>query len=592
MRSTGEIVRVSGAVVAARGMRGAQMYEVVRVGRDRLVGEIVELEEDVATIQVYENTDGVAPGEPVLPTGMPLSVELGPGLLGRIYDGIQRPLRVLQDIAGDFILRGIQAPPLDRAARWDFVPDRQVGDRVGPGDPLGTVPEGRILTHRVLVPPGVSGRLAAIAPAGSYTIEDTIASIESGGTVREVRMLRSWPVRTARPFRRKLEPLLPLISGQRMLDTFFPLAKGGTAALPGPFGAGKTVVQHQLAKYVNADIIVYVGCGERGNEMADVLRQFPALVDPATGESIMQRTVLIGNTSNMPVAAREASIYTGITIAEYYRDMGYDVALMADSTSRWAEAMREISGRLEEMPGEQGYPAYLASRLADFYERAGRVEVEGSPARTGSISIIGSVSPPGGDFSEPVTQNTLRVVKVLWALDADLAHRRHFPAVNWLTSYSAYGEMVRGWWTEHAGPRWAENRAAMMAVLQKESELLETVQLVGEDVLPEEDKLVLLQAALIRDAFLIQPAFHPVDTFCPPQKQYAMLELLARFYGRAREAVRAGALAAAIHGLAVKNRLERMGIVPDAEFAAEYASIEKEMDEAFAAVRGGPRIRR
>ncbi|MDI6718259.1 MAG: V-type ATP synthase subunit A [Methanomicrobiales archaeon] len=592
MRSTGEIVRVSGAVVAARGMRGAQMYEVVRVGRDRLVGEIVELEEDVATIQVYENTDGVAPGEPVLPTGMPLSVELGPGLLGRIYDGIQRPLRVLQDIAGDFILRGIQAPPLDRAARWDFVPDRQVGDRVGPGDPLGTVPEGRILTHRVLVPPGVSGRLAAIAPAGSYTIEDTIASIESGGTVREVRMLRSWPVRTARPFRRKLEPLLPLISGQRVLDTFFPLAKGGTAALPGPFGAGKTVVQHQLAKYVNADIIVYVGCGERGNEMADVLRQFPALVDPATGESIMQRTVLIGNTSNMPVAAREASIYTGITIAEYYRDMGYDVALMADSTSRWAEAMREISGRLEEMPGEQGYPAYLASRLADFYERAGRVEVEGSPARTGSISIIGSVSPPGGDFSEPVTQNTLRVVKVLWALDADLAHRRHFPAVNWLTSYSAYGEMVRGWWTEHAGPRWAENRAAMMAVLQKESELLETVQLVGEDVLPEEDKLVLLQAALIRDAFLIQPAFHPVDTFCPPQKQYAMLELLARFYGRAREAVRAGALAAAIHGLAVKNRLERMGIVPDAEFAAEYASIEKEMDEAFAAVRGGPRIRR
>jgi len=592
MSIQGEIILVSGAVVKAKQMRGAQMYEVVRVGNDRLIGEIVELLEDVATVQVYESTDGVAPGEPVIPTGIPLSVELGPGLLGRIYDGIQRPLEMMRDLSGDFIVRGVTAPALDRTARWLFVPERRQGDPVSPGDVLGTVMETRVLAHRVLVPPGVSGRISGIVPEGHYTIEDPLVTVSTPGGDMQVQMLQHWPVRTARPSRAKLEPRYPLISGQRVLDTFFPLAKGGTAALPGPFGAGKTVVQHQLAKYVNAHVIVYVGCGERGNEMADVLRQFPALIDPATGETIMNRTVLIGNTSNMPVAAREASVYTGITIAEYYRDMGYDVALMADSTSRWAEAMREISGRLEEMPGEQGYPAYLASRLADFYERAGLVEVQGSPDRTGSISVIGSVSPPGGDFSEPVTQNTLRVVKVLWALDADLAHRRHFPAVNWLTSYSTYVDMVRGWWEEHGGPDFVEYRAELISALQKESELQETVQLVGEDVLPEQDKLILLMAELIRDSFLIQPAFHPVDTYTPPEKQYAMLSLLVRFFRLARDAIDNGVMAAAISGLEVKGRLERMGIVENDRFPVEYTSVESAMNDAFAELRAQPQARR
>ncbi|MDD5419124.1 MAG: V-type ATP synthase subunit A [Methanomicrobiaceae archaeon] len=587
MTLTGEVVRISGAVVSARRLAGAQMYEVVRVGDDRLVGEIVVLDRDVATIQVYEDTEGIAPGEPVTTTGMPLSVELGPGLLGSIYDGIQRPLDVLRDAGGDFIVRGLTAPGLRRDTAWDFTPAVRPGDRVEGGDILGSVVETEVHEHRVMLPPGVQGRVEEIAPAGRYTVDEIVAAVRGGGRTRRIRMRQYWPVRKPRPIRMRLEPINPLISGQRVIDTFFPLVKGGTAALPGPFGAGKTVVQHQLAKYVNAGIIVYVGCGERGNEMADVLRQFPALVDPTTGRSLMNRTVLIGNTSNMPVAAREASVYTGITIAEYFRDMGYDVALMADSTSRWAEAMREISGRLEEMPGEQGYPAYLASRLADFYERAGRIAAIGSPGREGSVTVIGSVSPPGGDFSEPVTQNTLRVVKVLWALDADLAHERHFPAINWLTSYSAYIGAMQGWWAEHAAPLWAEHRAEMMAILQAESELLETVQLVGEDVLPEEDKLVLVQARLIRDGFLIQSAFHPIDTYCTVEKQYLMLELLARFFGLARDAVAAGASAAAVGGLAVRSRLERMPFVPNERFADEYRSIGQEITEAFAGLSAG-----
>lgn len=587
MTITGTVARISGAVVSARGLAGARMHDVVRVGNERLVGEIVVLDRDVATIQVYEDTEGIAPGEPVTTTGMPLSVELGPGLLGTIYDGIQRPLEVIRDETGDFIIRGAHAPGLRRDRGWDFTPIARRGDRVEPGDLLGTVVETEVHEHRVMVPPGVRGRIEEIASAGRYTVEEVVATVRNDARLHRVRMLQYWPVRQPRPVRMRLEPTDPLISGQRVVDTFFPLVKGGTAALPGPFGAGKTVVQHQLAKYVNADIIVYVGCGERGNEMADVLRQFPALVDPTTGKSLMDRTVLIGNTSNMPVAAREASVYTGITIAEYYRDMGYDVALMADSTSRWAEAMREISGRLEEMPGEQGYPAYLASRLADFYERAGRMTVLGSADRTGSVTVIGSVSPPGGDFSEPVTQNTLRVVKVLWALDADLAHERHFPAINWLTSYSSYAGTVRGWWAEREAPMWEEYRAEMMGVLQAESELLETVQLVGEDVLPEEDRLVLVQARLIRDGFLIQSAFHPVDTYCTAEKQYLMLELLFRFYRQAREAVAAGVSAAAVGGLAVKSRLERMPFVPNETFPDEYASIKGEIAEAFAGLTAG-----
>lgn len=580
----GEITRVSGAVVAARGMHGARMYEVVRVGDEGLIGEIVELHQDTAIVQVYEDTSGITPGEPVHPTGTPLSVDLGPGLLGTVYDGIQRPLSKVQVLAGDFILRGISVPALDEKREWRFVPASETGALVSEGDILGTVQETERLKHRIMVPPGIGGRLKELAPEGDYTIEHPIAVIATPGGEQLVRLRQRWPVRIPRPVRERKEPRDPLVTGQRVIDTFFPLAKGGTAALPGPFGAGKTVVQHQLAKYVNADIIVYVGCGERGNEMADVLRQFPMLEDPWTGRRLMERTVLIGNTSNMPVAAREASVYTGITIAEYYRDMGYDVALMADSTSRWAEAMREISGRLEEMPGEQGYPAYLASRLASFYERAGFVETLGTPSRMGSISVIGSVSPPGGDFSEPVTQNTLRVVKVLWGLDADLAHERHFPAINWLTSYSAYADVVEGWWVEHGAPAWRRFRGRFLELLQKESALMETVQLVGEDVLPEEDKLVLVMAQMVKNGFLIQSAFHPVDTYCAPEKQYSMFELLMEFNRRAEEAVSRGATASAIASLPLRSRIERIAMLPKEEFERERQEILESMDGAFSSL--------
>ncbi|KQC04336.1 MAG: ATP synthase subunit A [Methanoculleus sp. SDB] len=581
MKGQGTIIRVIGPVVAAGGMTGSRMYELVRVGTEQLIGEIIGLEKDVATIQVYEETSGITPGEPVIGTGMPLSVELAPGLLGTIFDGIQRPLTVVEEKSGFYIQRGIQVHPLDRSASWDFTPAVAPGDSVVSGDVIGTVPETATMTHRILVPPGLEGTVREIAAKGSYRIEDTIATIETRGEKRSVRMLQYWPVRRARPFATKLEPTIPLITGQRTIDTFFPIAKGGTAAVPGPFGSGKTVVQQQLAKWVDADIIVYVGCGERGNEMADVLREFPRLEDPLTGEPLMKRTVLIANTSNMPVAAREASVYTGITIAEYYRDMGYDVALMADSTSRWAEAMREISGRLEEMPGEEGYPAYLASRLADFYERAGRITTLGTEARTGSISIIGAVSPPGGDFSEPVTQNTLRIVKVFWALDAELAYKRHFPAINWLESYSLYSDQIRGWWQERAGEKWDEMRKSMMATLQKESELEEIVQLVGADVLPENDKLILLIAEIIRESFLMQHAFHRVDTYCGPEKQYAMMRAILAFHDMARKALGRGAGYEMIGELPVRTRMARLGTVADDNFDDEWRAVCDEMRTQF-----------
>ncbi|WP_278156827.1 V-type ATP synthase subunit A [Methanogenium sp. S4BF] len=584
---TGRIIRITGPVVEADGMRGALMYEVVHVGGTGLIGEIIGLSEDVATIQVYEDTTGLAPGESVERTGAPLSVELGPGLLGMVYDGIQRPLEVVRDEMGDFILRGASFPALDRERTYVFTPVAAPGAAATPGTIVGTVQEGRF-THSVLVPHETEGTFTHVAGAGEYTVTTEIARVTDGdGTEMPVTMLRRWPVREARPVAEKQKPGDPLITGQRVIDTFFPIVKGGTAAVPGPFGAGKTVVQHQLAKWSDADLIVYVGCGERGNELADVLRQFPALTDPTSGEPLMGRTVLIGNTSNMPVAAREASVYTGITIAEYYRDMGYDVALMADSTSRWAEAMREISGRLEEMPGEHGYPAYLASRLACFYERAGNVTVLGPSGRRGSVSVIGAVSPPGGDFSEPVTQNTLRVVRVFWALDADLAHERHFPAVNWLTSYSLYPDDVEGWWNEHAGDRWGEMRSSMMSILQKESELEEIVQLVGPDVLPEDDKLSLHIAEFIRESFLIQYAFDPADTFCAPEKQYRMMQLITDYARYGREAVAGGMAVSAIAALPVAARLLRLGAVPDADFREYFEKTERVMKEAFFIPEGG-----
>lgn len=584
---SGRIIRITGPVVEADGMRGSLMYEVVHVGESALIGEIIGLSEDVATIQVYEDTTGLAPGEPVERTGAPLSAELGPGLLGMVYDGIQRPLEVIRESMGDFIVRGASFPALDRKRKYVFTPATAPGTKAAPGTVIGTVEEGRF-PHSILVPHGVEGTLHHVADAGEYTVTDEIARVAThDGAEVPVTMLRRWPVRVARPVAEKQKPGVPLITGQRVIDSFFPIVKGGTAAVPGPFGAGKTVVQHQLAKWSDADIIVYVGCGERGNELADVLRQFPALTDPKSGDPLMGRTVLIGNTSNMPVAAREASVYTGITIAEYYRDMGYDVALMADSTSRWAEAMREISGRLEEMPGEHGYPAYLASRLAGFYERAGNVTVSGPSGTAGSVSVIGAVSPPGGDLSEPVTQNTLRVVRVFWALDADLAHERHFPAVDWLTSYSLYPDDVERWWNEHVGKEWGEMRRTMMAILQKESELEEIVQLVGPDVLPEEDKLSLHVAEYVRESFLVQYAFDPVDTFCAPDKQYMMMQLITDYAEHGSRAVSRGVPVSKITALAVGKRLMRLGAIPDADFKDYFEETEREMKDAFSHIGEG-----
>ena len=540
--SQGKIIKVSGPLVLASGMQEANIQDICWVGDLGLIGEIIEMRRDQASIQVYEETSGLGPGEPVITTGSPLSVELGPGLISQMFDGIQRPLGRFQTITeSDFLVRGVQLPNLDREAKWDFVPSLSVGDTVEAGDILGTVQETNLVEHRIMVPVSVSGRLANIS-AGSFTIEETVYEIEQAdGSIFKGTLMQKWPVRRGRPFAQKLIPVEPLVTGQRVIDTFFPVTKGGAAAVPGPFGAGKTVVQHQVAKFANVDIVIYVGCGERGNEMTDVLNEFPELIDPSTGQSIMQRTVLIANTSNMPVAAREASIYTGITIAEYFRDMGYSVAIMADSTSRWAEALREMSGRLEEMPGDEGYPAYLGSRIAEYYERAGRVKTLGSTAREGSITAIGAVSPPGGDISEPVTQNTLRIVKVFWGLDAQLAQRRHFPAINWLSSYSLYLDEVGAYIDQHEKIAWAEKVTKSMNILQKESELQEIVRLVGLDSLSEKDRLTMNAAKMIREDYLQQNAFDDVDTYTSFKKQVALLSNILTFDAEANRALELGA---------------------------------------------------
>ena len=544
------------------------MHEMVRVGEIGLIGEIIELEGDTATIQVYEETAGLKPGEKIESTGGPLSVELGPGILKSIYDGIQRPLTEIKSLAGDYLPRGVDVPALDKTKEWDFKPTVSVGDKVDGGDIIGTVQETVAIEHKIMVPPNVSGTIKSIQ-SGKHTVIEDIAEIETDDGIKAVQMMQIWPVRIGRPYVNKLDPDIPLITGQRAQDTFFCVAKGGTSAIPGPFGSGKTVTQQQLAKWADADIVVYIGCGERGNEMTEVLTEFPELEDPKTGNPLMDRTVLIANTSNMPVAAREACVYTGITIAEYFRDMGYDVALMADSTSRWAEAMREISGRLEEMPGEEGYPAYLASRLAQFYERAGRVTTIGSHKAIASVTVVGAVSPAGGDVSEPVTTNTLRIAKVYWALDASLADRRHFPSINWLNSYSLYVDSITPWWNSEVGSDWRELRNTAMALLQKEAELNEIVQLVGPDALPEKDRVTLEAARMLREDFLQQNAFDDTDTYCSPKKQYNMLKTLLLYNTVAQEALADGADVNKLVNLDVRVDLDRMKYVPEDEFDAK-----------------------
>ncbi|UCD14527.1 MAG: ATP synthase subunit A [Thermoplasmatales archaeon] len=580
----GKIVRISGPVIEADDMRGSKMYDVVRVGEENLIGEIIRLNQDIATIQVYEDTNGLKPGEKVVSTQEPLSVELGPGLISNIYDGIQRPLPAINKETGDFIARGVEAHALDRKKKWHFKPTAKPGDRVKGCDILGEVQESSIIMHKIMVPPTIKGTLLSIEKEGDYTIKQRIAVVATNKGDIKLQMLQRWPVRKERPVAEKYDPSLPMITGQRVIDTFFPVAKGGTAAIPGGFGTGKTVMLHSLAKWSDAQVVVYVGCGERGNEMTDVLREFPDLVDPATGEPLMNRTVLIANTSNMPVAARDASVYTGITIAEYYRDMGYDVALMADSTSRWAEAMREISGRLEEMPGEEGYPAYLASRLAEFYERAGRVRLLGSKNREGSVSVMGAVSPPGGDFSEPVAQNTLRIVKVFWALDADLADRRHFPSINWLKSYSLYMDEVSDWWEKKVGKEWLKLSSRAMALLQKEAELQEIVKLVGPDALPPRERALLESARMIRENYLQQSAFHEVDTYCPGKKQYEMLRLMLKFSDEIQEAVAKNVHMDDIVAIKSREGLARMGKVSNKVFEKQFKKLEQDMEKEINAL--------
>ncbi len=584
MITEGNIIKIAGPVIIADGMRGTQMHEMVRVGEAKLIGEIIELEGDTATIQVYEETAGIKPGEVVESTGGPLSVELGPGIMGSIYDGIERPLENIKAESGDFIARGIQVPSIDKEKKWTFQPVAAVGDKVTGGDIIGEVKETSAVVHKIIVPPSVSGTIKSIVN-GEYTVVDDIAEVETeDGTVEKIQMLQIWPVRKARPYVEKLDPDIPLVTGQRAQDTFFPVAKGGTAAIPGPFGSGKTVTQQQLAKWADADIVVYIGCGERGNEMTEVLTEFPFLDDPKTGNPIMDRTVLIANTSNMPVAAREACVYTGITIAEYFRDQGYDVALMADSTSRWAEAMREISGRLEEMPGEEGYPAYLASRLAQFYERAGRVHTIGSEPKEASISVVGAVSPPGGDLSEPVTQNTLRITKVFWALDASLADKRHFPSIDWLQSYSLYVDSIQNWWQETVGDDWRANRDEAMVLLQEESELQEIVQLVGPDALPDSQQVTLQTARMLREDFLQQNAFDDVDTYCPPAKQADMLRVILLFNKEAQTAIARGGDIKKLESLPIKDEIARMKYVPTDEFVEKAKEIKAKVVEQIGGV--------
>ena len=575
--SKGTIKKVAGPLVIAQGMRDANMFDVVRVSDQRLIGEIIEIHGDEASIQVYEETSGLKPGEPVESTGLPMSVELGPGLMGSIYDGIQRPLDAIMEQTGSNLRRGVEVPALSRDKKWYFTPAMQTGDEVETGDVIGTVQETEIIIHKIMVPYGIKGVLTSVNE-GEFTVEDVIGVIEDNEhNLHEIKLMQSWPVRAGRPYKKKIAPYMPLITGQRVIDSLFPIAKGGVAAVPGPFGSGKTVVQHQLAKWAGADIVVYIGCGERGNEMTDVLNEFPELKDPKTGESLMQRTVLIANTSDMPVAAREASIYTGITIAEYFRDMGYSVALMADSTSRWAEALREMSGRLEEMPGEEGYPAYLGSRLAQFYERAGYVVSLGKEGREGALSVIGAVSPPGGDISEPVVQATLRIVKVFWSLDANLAYSRHFPAVNWLTSYSLYIDATNKWFTENVHSDWTELRTRVMRLLQDEAELQEIVRLVGMDALSPSDRLKLEAARSVREDFLHQDAFHEVDTYTPMEKQYLMLKLVLHYYDTASDALNQGAEIEGLVQLPVREQIGRFKYISIDEIQNEYNSILKEL---------------
>ncbi|MBU5670158.1 V-type ATP synthase subunit A [Peptoniphilus sp. MSJ-1] len=573
---SGKIIKVSGPLVVASGMEDANVYDVVEVSKDKLIGEVIEMRGDEASIQVYEETTGIGPGDDVYTTGAPLSVELGPGMIEKMFDGIQRPLVGLQEKAGDFLVRGVTVNPLDREKKWEFKKVANVGDELQPGDILGTVEETPVVTHKIMVPNGVKGKLKDIKE-GSFTVVDTIAIIETKDGDKELNMIQKWPVRRGRPYKKKVDPKEPLVTGQRVIDTFFPITKGGTAAIPGPFGSGKTVVQHQLAKWADAQIVVYVGCGERGNEMTDVLMEFPELIDPNTNESIMKRTVLIANTSNMPVAAREASIYTGITISEYFRDMGYSVAMMADSTSRWAEALREMSGRLEEMPGDEGYPAYLSSRIAEFYERAGRVMVNGTEEREGALSVIGAVSPPGGDISEPVTQNTLRIVKIFWKLDYDLSYQRHFPAINWIDSYSLYQTKIDKYLDENVNEEFSKHRKRAMALLQEEQGLLEVVRLVGRDTLSDEDQLKIDITKSIREDFLQQNAFHDVDTYCPLEKQYKMLDTILYFYDKSLEALEAGVYFSEIEEMDVKEDIARMKYI-DNESLEKIDAIKEKID--------------
>lgn len=576
--NTGKIVKVSGPLVEAVGMADANVYDVVEVSEDRLIGEIIEMRGDKASIQVYEETTGIGPGEPVYTTGAPLSVELGPGMIEGMFDGIQRPLDKLRAMAGDFLTRGVVVPSLDRDKVWKFVATAAVGDEVVEGDIVGYVQETTIVKHQIMVPPGKSGKIKKIE-SGSYHVDDTVYVLEDAdGKEVELSLMQKWPVRKGRPYAKKLDPKSPLQTGQRVIDTFFPVAKGGAAAIPGPFGSGKTVIQHQLAKYSDAQIVIYVGCGERGNEMTDVLNEFPELIDPQTGESLMKRTVLIANTSNMPVAAREASIYTGMTIAEYFRDMGYSVALFADSTSRWAEALREMSGRLEEMPGDEGYPAYLASRIAEFYERAGRVISQGKEGREGGLTAIGAVSPPGGDLSEPVTQSTLRIVKVFWGLDYALSYARHFPAINWIDSYSLYQDKMDLYFDANEDEIFSKNRKQAMTILQDESKLQEIVRLVGADSLSEQDQLKLEVAKMIREDFLQQNSFHEVDTYCPMDKQVQMLAAILDFYNIGLKALDAKVYMKELLGLEAREKIARMKYINNDTAAGEIKKLREDLE--------------